>query len=112
MIDEDHPELSVRRQCELIGLSRSTLYYEPAPETPENLALMRLIDEQYTRCPFYGSRRITAWLVRHHHEVNRKRVQRLLRIMGLEAIYPKPKLSVRRGHKVYPYLLRDLAVER
>jgi putative transposase len=104
--------LSVRRQCELVGLNRSTLYYEPTPEAPENLTLMRLIDEQYTRCPFYGSRRITRWLVRHGHEVNRKRVQRLLRVMGLEAIYPKPNLSAGRGHKVYPYLLRDVAVER
>ncbi len=73
---------------------------------------MRLIDEQYTRCPFYGSRRITKWLVGQGHEVNRKRVQRLLRVMGLEAIYPKPNLSAGRGHKVYPYLLRDVAVER
>jgi putative transposase len=104
--------LSVRRQCELLGLSRSSLYYEAAPETPENLALMRLIDGQYTRCPFYGSRRITAWLASRGHEVNRKRVQRLLRVMGLEAIYPKPNLSAGRGHKVYPYLLRDVAVER
>jgi putative transposase len=88
------------------------LYYEPAPESPENLKLMRLIDEQYTRCPFYGSRRITRWLVGQGHEVNRKRVQRLLRVMGLEAIYPKPKLSAGRGHKVYPYLLRGVAVER
>jgi putative transposase len=88
------------------------LYYEPAPEAPENLRLMRLIDEQYTRCPFYGSRRITRWLVRQGHGVNRKRVQRLLRVMGLEAIYPKPNLSAGRGHKVYPYLLRGVAVER
>jgi putative transposase len=104
--------LSVRRQCELLGLARSTLYYEPAPETAENLKLMRLIDEQYTRCPFYGSRRIARWLVRQGHEVNRKRVQRLMGVMGLEAIYPKPNLSAGRGHKVYPYLLRDVAIER
>jgi putative transposase len=104
--------LSVRRQCELVGLNRSTLYYEPAPETAENLELMRLIDEQYTAHPFYGSRRITQWLVRQGHEVNRKRVQRLMRVMGLEAIYPKPNLSAGRGHKVYPYLLRGVAIER
>jgi putative transposase len=73
---------------------------------------MRLIDEQYTRCPFYGSRRIAAWLKTQGHEVNRKRVQRLLRVMGLEALYPKPKLSAGSGHKVYPYLLRDVAIER
>jgi putative transposase len=94
----------------LIGLSRSTRYYQAAPESEENLQLMRLIDEQYTKCPFYGSRRIREWLVNQGHEVNRKRVQRLLRIMGLEAIYPKPKLSAGRGHKVYPYLLRDVAI--
>ena len=113
MIDEDHPELSVRRQCELVGLARSTLYYEPAPETPENLALMRLIDQEYTAHPFFGSRKIVQWLIGQGHEVNRKRVQRLMRVMGLEAIYPKPKLSLAgRGHKVYPYLLRDVMIER
>jgi putative transposase len=112
LIEANHPELSVRRQCELLGLARSTLYYEPAPEAAENLQLMRLIDEQYTSCPFYGSRRITQWLIRQGHTVNRKRVQRLLRLMGLEAIYPKPNLSAGRGHKVYPYLLRGVAVER
>ena len=93
MIDWEHLELSVRRQCELLGLNRSTLYYEAVPETAENLSLMRLIDEEYTRHPFYGSRKLTKWLVEQGHEVNRKRVQRLLRVMGLEAIYPKPKLS-------------------
>src|SRR5262249_43987872 len=112
LIDEGHPELSVRRQCELVGLKPPTFYYEPAPQAPENLALMRRIDEQYTRCPFYGSRRITAWLRGEGHEVNRKRVQRLLRVMGLEAIHPKPNLSAGRGHEVYPYLLRGVAVAR
>src|SRR5262245_774655 len=73
---------------------------------------MALIDRQYTDCPFYGSRRMTAWLVQQGEEVNRKRVQRLMRRMGLEAIYPKPKLSAGRKHKVYPYLLRDVAVSR
>jgi putative transposase len=73
---------------------------------------MRLIDEQYTKYPFYGSRRIAVWLNAEGHEVNRKRVQRLLRLMGLEAIYPKPKLSANRGHAVSPYLLRDVAIER
>lgn len=76
--------MSVRRQCELLGLSRSSLYYEAAPETGENLRLMRLIDGQYTACPFYGSRRIRAWLASQGEAVNRKRVQRLLRRMGLE----------------------------
>jgi putative transposase len=103
----------VRRQCELLGLNRSSLYYQPAGETPENLRLMRLIDEEYTAHPFYGSRRMAAWLVSQGEAVNRKRVQRLLRLMGLEAIYPKPRLSVAgRGHRVYPYLLRNVSIER
>ncbi len=103
LIEGGHPALSVRRQCELLGLNRSSLYYKPAPETPENLRLMRLIDEQYTACPFYGSRRMTEWLIRRGEEVNRKRVQRLMRTMGLEAIYPKPRLSLAgEGHKIFP----------
>ncbi|MBV8605992.1 MAG: IS3 family transposase [Singulisphaera sp.] len=105
--------MSVRRQCELLGLSRSSLYYEPAGESAEDLRLMRKIDEQYTACPFYGSRRMTAWLVTQGEEVNRKRVQRLMRTMGLEAIYPKPRTSTPgKGHKIYPYLLRDVTIER
>jgi putative transposase len=105
--------LSIGRQCELLGLGRSTFYYEPATETAENLALMRLIDQQYTAHPFYGSRRMTAWLLTQAQAVNRKRVQRLMRLMGLEAIYPKPKLSAGGcGHKIYPYLLRDVKIER
>jgi putative transposase len=97
----------------LLELNRSSLYYESTGETPENLRLMRLIDEQYTACPFYGSRKMTAWLERRGEEVNRKRVQRLMRNMGLEAIYPKPRLSAAgRGHKTYPYLLRGVKIER
>jgi putative transposase len=97
----------------LLGLNRSTLYYQPAPETPENLALMKLIDQQYTDYPFYGSRKMTAWLSNEGHEVNRKRVQRLMRLMGLEAIYPKPQLSLAgRGHQIYPYLLRGVRISR
>jgi putative transposase len=105
--------LSVRRQCELLDLSRSSYYYEPATETPENLALMALIDQEYTAHPFLGSRRLTSWLQGEGQAVNRKRVQRLMRLMGLEAVYPKPKLSVGGvGHKVYPYLLRGVRIER
>jgi putative transposase len=105
--------LSVRQQCELLGLNRSSLYYEPTRETGEDLRLMRRIDEQYTACPFYGSRRMTACLIEQGEEVNRKRVQRLMRVMGLEAVYPKPRLSVAgRGHKIYPYLLRGVKIER
>jgi putative transposase len=113
LIEVGHPALSVRRQCELLGLSRSSLYYEPACETAENLRLMRRIDEQYTARPFYGSRRMTRWLIEQGEEVNRKRVQRLMRTMGLEAIYPKPRLSAAgKGYKVYPYLLRGVTIER
>jgi putative transposase len=113
LVDPDHPELSVRRQCELLGLSRSSLYYEPVPEAPDNLRLMRLIDEEYTAHPFYGSRKMTRWLVQQGQAVNRKRVQRLMRLMGLEAIYPKPRLSAAgRRHRIYPYLLRDVSIER
>ena len=103
----------MRRQCELLGLSRSSLYYEPGGEAAEDLRLMRRIDEQYTACPFYGSRRMTVWLIEQGEEVNRKRVQRLMRVMGLEAIYPKPRLSLAgKGHRIYPYLLRGVKVER
>jgi putative transposase len=103
----------VRRQCELLGLNRSTLYYQPASETQENLRLMRLLDEEYTRHPFYGSRKLTVWLIGQGEAVNRKRVVRLMRLMGLEAIYPKPRLSASgRGHRIYPYLLRDVAITR
>jgi putative transposase len=113
LIEPAHAALSVRRQCELLGLNRSSLYYRPATETAENLALMRRIDTQYTACPFYGTRRMTAWLVQQGEAVNRKRVQRLMRLMGLEAIYAKPKLSVAgRGHRIYPYLLRGVRVAR
>jgi putative transposase len=114
LIDAEHPELSVRRQCELLGLCRSSLYYQPASESAENLRLMRLIDREYTAHPFYGSRKMTVWLREvQGEEVNRKRVQRLMRLMGLEAIYPKPRLSLAgRGHRIYPYLLREVAIER
>jgi putative transposase len=105
--------LSIRQQCALLGLNRSSLYYQPAAETAENLQLMRRSDEQYTACPFYGSRKMTRWLVQQGAAVNRKRVQRLMRLMGLEAIYPKPRLSLAgRGHRIYPYLLRNVCIER
>ena len=106
MIDRDHPRLSVARQCDLLGLARSTLYYQPAEDAAADLALMRLLDEQYTRTPFYGVRRMTHWLRGEGHGVNPKHVRRLLRTMGLEAVYPKPRLSqAAPGHRIYPYLL-------
>jgi len=105
--------LSVRRQCELLGVNRSGLYVDPAVESVANLRVMRLIDEQYLKTPFHGSRRMTAWLARQGEEVNRKRVQRLMDIMGLEALHPGPRTTTRNpDHKVYPYLLRGVTVER
>ena len=101
------------RQCELAGLSRASWYYEPRGESEANLAYMRLLDEEYTRHPFYGVRRLTEWLKSQGHAVNRKRVGRLLRRMGLVAIYPGPRLSRgEAGARKYPYLLADLRIER
>jgi putative transposase len=112
-VERGHTEISVRRQCELLGVNRSGLYYEPVGESKENFVLMRLLDEQYTRTPFYGSRRMTEWLSTEGYEVNRKRVSRLMALMGIEAVYPKPKLSQPgEGHRIYPYLLRGSKVER
>jgi putative transposase len=100
--------LSICRQCELIGLNRSTFYLPPATESAENLRLMRLIDEQYLKTPFYGSRRMTAVLERRGEVVNRKRVQRLMAVMGLEGLHPRPRTSVAGpDSRAYPYLLRD-----
>jgi putative transposase len=113
LVDRGDREISLRRQCELLGVNRSGLYYEPAGESEENLRLMRLLDEQYTRVPFYGSRKMTEWLATQGHVVNRKRVSRLMALMGLAAVYPKPRLSQPgEGHKIYPYLLRGVSVER
>lgn len=113
MIEPGHPNLSITRQRELLDLSPSSYYYQPKEESEENLQYMKLIDEIYTRLPFYGSREITGELERQGHQINRKRVQRLMRKMGIEAIYPKPKTSERNlEHRVYPYLLKDFAIER
>jgi putative transposase len=113
LIEPDHAELSVRRQCELLGLPRSSFYYTPASVSPDDLRVMALIDRAYTAHPEYGSRRMALWLGEQEEEVNRKRVQRLMRVMGLEAIYPRPKLSVPgAGHRIYPYLLRNVEIER
>jgi putative transposase len=107
------PDLSARRQCQLLGVNRSNLYYRPRGESKENLMLMRLIDEEYTRHPFLGSRRLVRWLEEQGWEVNRKRVARLMEKMGIEAIYPKPKLSQPgEAHKIYPYLLEGVTVTR
>ena len=97
--------MTIERQCQLLGLPRSTYYYQPRPESAENLRLMRRLDELYLECPFFGSPRMAATL-----GVNRKRAQRLMGILGIEALYPKPNLSrPAGGHEIYPYLLRGLS---
>ena len=113
LIEPGHPHLSIRKQCDLLGLNRSTFYYQPVETDEYTLSLMRLIDEQYTRTPFYGVPKMTAWIRRQGHQVNPKRIRRLMRMLGLEAIYPKPKLSRPNSqHKVYPYLLRNVHIGR
>lgn len=106
-------ELSIIRQCELLDLPRSSWYYQSVGESEENLELMRRIDEQFTKTPFYGSRRLTAWLKTKKYEVNRKRVRRLMSLMGLEPIYPRPRTSQGNSeHEKYPYLLEGLLIVR
>jgi putative transposase len=113
MIDVNHPTLSLRRQCALLGLSRAILYRASAGETPLNLELMRLIDAEYTRTPFYGYRKMAIRLQQQGYAVNPKRVLRLMRTMGLQAVYPRPRTSIPdQQHKKYPYLLRGLEVIR
>jgi putative transposase len=113
MIDREQPELSVRRQCELLRVSRSGLYYEPEPTSPEELALMRRIDELHLKQPCYGSRLLAVTLRNEGHDVNRKRIQRLMRLMGIESMAPKPKTSEPHPeHVKYPYLLRGLAISK
>ena len=112
LVEPTHPTLSIRRQCELLGLNRSTFYWQPVGETPLNLKLMKLIDREYTRAPFYGYRKMTVRLKSQHgYLVNHKRVARLMRKMGLEAVFPRPRTSVPASqHEKYPYLLRGLAI--
>lgn len=113
LVELAQPALSVRRQCQLLGLSRVSYHYVARAESAENLRLMRLLDEQYTRTPFYGIRRMAVWLKAQGATVNHKRVQRLLRLMGLEASYQKPRLSVPApGQRIYPYLLRGVPIMR
>lgn len=114
MIEPPSPATpSLRRQCQLLGISRSSLYYQRRELLAEDLMLMRLIDEQHLRTPVYGSRRMSAHLNRLGHRVNRKRVRRLMRQMGLQAIYPRPRTSLPgKGHRIYPYRLRGLTIDR
>jgi len=113
LVEAGHAMIAVSRQCELLGLSRSAYYYRSQRDDSYNLQLMNLLDEQFTRTPFYGVDRMVAWLNRQGHPVNPKRVRRLMRLMGLEAIYPKPRLSqATQEYKRYPYLLRDVVIDR
>ena len=105
--------LSVTRQCQLLSLSRSTAYYRAKDVSDADLTIMRRIDEMHLERPFYGSRRIRDWLVAENHDINRKRVQRLMRLMGIMALYPKKGCSrPGKGHKIYPYLLKGLSIDR
>jgi putative transposase len=105
--------MSIEQQCALLDVPRSSWYYKPQSTSTYTELLMRLIDEQFTRTPFYGSRKITAWLHNEGHEVNRKRVRRLTQLLGLETIYAKPRTTIpSKQHKKYPYLLRGLKIER
>ena len=114
MIEPEGCPLSVRDQCRLLDISRSGMYYVPQGPSAEDLSVMRLLDEQYTRTPFYGVERMTAWLRRKDFQIGHNRVRRLLRLMGLEAIYAKPRLSLPGGpeHRIYPYLLGGLTITR
>ena len=113
MVDRSHPSFSVVRQCTLLGISRSGLYYQPVGVSEEDLTLMKLIDRQYLATPFYGTRRMAAWLKNQGYEVNRKHVRRLMRIMGLKTIYRRPRTSKPApGHKIFPYLLSGMEITR
>jgi putative transposase len=112
-LDRDRPKLSVRRQCALLGVARSGVYRKPRPANDNDLALMRRIDELFTDWPFLGSRRIAAMLRAEGQAVNRKRVQRLMRQMGIAALGPKPRTTIPApGHKIFPYLLREMVIDR
>lgn len=113
MIELQHPDLSLSRQCELLGLNRATYYYQPVSESAFNLEVMRRIDEQYLKTPFYGWPRMTAWLRQEGYALNHKRVQRLMKLMGLLAVYPKPRTSQpAQNHLTYPYLLTNLVINQ
>jgi putative transposase len=113
VVDRSHPSLSMVRQCRLLDISRSGLYYQPKGISEEELTLMKLIDRQYLATPFYGARKIAAWLKSQGHRVNRKRVRRLMQLMGLKAIYRRPRTSKPApDHKIYPYLLGGMKITR
>ena len=113
MVDPKDDRLSITRQCRLVSIARSSFYYEGRGESPLNLRLMRLIDEQFLETPFFGSRQMTRWLRREGYSVGRKRVRRLMRLLGLQAVFQRPRTSQPHPeHKIYPYLLRELKITR
>ena len=113
MVDPNHPRISIVRQCRLVSIARSSFYYAGTGESPLTLRLMRLIDEQFLETPFYGSRQMTRWLRRQGDMVSRKRVRRLMRLLGVHALYQRPRTSQPHpAHRIYPYLLRDLPITR
>ena len=113
MVDPNHPRLSIVRQCRWVSIARSSFYYEGTGETPLTLRLMRLIDEQFLETPFFGSRQMTRWLRRQGDMVSRKRVRRLMRLLGVHALYQRPRTSQPHpAHRIYPYLLRNLPITR
>ena len=113
MVEPEHPSLSIVRQCTLLSISRSGLYYRPTGESAASLALMRLIDEAYLECPYYGARQMMRHLFRLGHKVGRRRIARMMRKMGLAAIFQKPNTSrPNKENKIYPYLLRDLTITK
>lgn len=113
MIEKQHPQLSIVQQCRLLSLHRSGLYYQPCEESEENLTILRLLDEQYFKTPFYGVRKLTAWLQQKGYMINRKRVRRLMELLGWQTLYRKPNTSkADKQHRIYPYLLKGLAIEK
>ena len=113
MVDAAHDRLSITRQCRLLSIARSSFYYEGTGESPLNLCLMRVIDEQFLERPFYGSRQMTRWLRRQGAPVSRKRVRRLMRLLGMHALFQRPRTSQPHpAHRIYPYLLRDVPITR
>ena len=113
MVERVNSALPISQQCRLLALPRSSVYRKPTEVSAEDLAIMALIDRHYLARPYYGSRRMTAWLATQGHHVNRKRVQRLMRLLGLAAIYQRPNTSKPvAAHKIYPYLLRGLVIDR
>jgi putative transposase len=113
LVEPENSNVSITRQCDILGLCRSSYYYKPAAESPLNLELMRIIDEQYTRTPFYGVPRMTHLLCNMGYSIGHKRIERLMRKMGIQAIYPKKNLSkTNADHKKFPYLLKGLDINR